>query len=47
MDKPIRWLLGARSKDGFWSQSDRPHPEKDLWITEVALSVLARYSRMY
>jgi len=47
MDKPIRWLMGARSNDGFWSQSDRPHPEKDLWITEVALSILARYSRMY
>jgi len=47
MDKPIRWLIEARSKDGFWSHSDRPHPEKDLWITEVALSILARYSRMY
>ncbi|MEW5747909.1 MAG: hypothetical protein AB1793_03845 [Candidatus Thermoplasmatota archaeon] len=47
MDRPIRWILGARSKDGFWMQSDRPHPEKDLWITEVALSILARYSRMY
>lgn len=47
MERPIKWLLGARSKEGLWSQSDRPHPEKDLWITEVALSVLARYSRMY
>ncbi|HIJ18000.1 MAG TPA: hypothetical protein HA364_09530 [Thermoplasmata archaeon] len=47
MDKPIRWLLGARSKDGFWSRSDRPHPETDMWITEVALSSLIRYSRMY
>jgi hypothetical protein len=47
MDKPIRWLLSKRSKDGFWSQSDRPHPLMDLWITEVALSILARYSRMY
>ena len=47
MDKPIRWRLGARSKDGFWRRSDRPHPEKDLWITEVALSIIARYSRMY
>ncbi len=47
MDRPVRWLLGARSKDGFWCQSDRPHPEKDLWITEVALSILARYSRLY
>lgn len=47
MEKPIRWILGARSKDGFWRRSDRPHPEKDLWITEIALSILARYSRMY
>jgi hypothetical protein len=47
MDKPIRWILGARSTDGVWRRSDRPHPEKDLWITEVALSILARYSRMY
>ena len=47
MDKPIRWLLGARSKDGFWSRSDRPHPGTDMWITEVALSSLIRYSRMY
>lgn len=47
MEKPIQWLMEARSNDGFWSQSDRPHREKDLWITEVALSVLARYSRMY
>jgi hypothetical protein len=46
MERPIRWLLDMRSKDGFWSQSDRPHPEKDMWITEVALSILARYSRM-
>lgn len=47
MERPIRWLLGMRKKDGFWSQSDRPHPGKDLWITEVALSILARYSRSY
>lgn len=47
MERPVRWLMGMRMKDGFWSQSDRPHPEKDLWITEVALSILARYSRSY
>jgi len=45
MEKPIRWLLDTRSSDGFWNQSDRPHPEKDQWITEVALSILSRYSQ--
>ncbi len=44
MERPIRWLLNARSPDGFWSQSDRPHPEKDQWITEIAVSVLSRYA---
>lgn len=45
MEKPIRWLLSARSSDGFWNQSDRPHPEKDQWITEIALSILSRYAQ--
>ncbi|HEX7393269.1 MAG TPA: hypothetical protein VF374_10040 [Thermoplasmata archaeon] len=45
MEKPIKWLLSARSSDGFWSQSDRPHPEKDQWITEIALSILNRYAQ--
>lgn len=45
MDKPIRWLLSARSSDGFWNQSDRPHPEKDQWITEISLSILSRYAQ--
>jgi len=44
MEKPIKWLLSARSNDGFWSQSDRPHPYKDQWITEISLSVLSRYA---
>ncbi len=43
LEKPIKWLLGARHSDGSWSQSDRPHPEKDQWITEIALSILNRY----
>ena len=46
MEKPIAWLVGARSPDGFWSQSMRPHPERDQWITLIALRTLARYSRM-
>jgi hypothetical protein len=45
MEKPIRWLLGARSADGLWAQSDRPNPEKDQWISETAISVLSRYAQ--
>ncbi len=44
MERPIRWLLSARSGDGLWHQSDRPHPEKDQWITQIALCVLDRYA---
>jgi hypothetical protein len=44
MERPINWLAGSRSADGFWNQSERPHPEKDQWITEIALSILNRYS---
>jgi hypothetical protein len=45
MEKPIRWLLDARHSDGFWWQSDRPHMQKDLWISELAIEVLHRYSK--
>jgi hypothetical protein len=45
MEKPIRWLLGMRSKDGFWHRSERPHPVTDQWITVIALSILDRYVR--
>ena len=44
MEKPIRWLLGARHGDGFWWQSDRPHAQKDQWITGFAVDVLNKYS---
>lgn len=47
MEKPIRWLLNMRSKDGLWHRTDRPNPEKDQWITEIAISILARYADMY
>ncbi len=47
MEEAVRWLLKARSKDGFWYRSDRPSPEKDQWITEIALSILVRYAGMY
>ena len=45
MDKPIRWLLGARHSDGFWWQSDRPHVQKDQWITGFAIDILNRYAK--
>jgi hypothetical protein len=45
MEKPIRWLMGMRDRDKMWSQSDRPHAEKDQWITAIALSILSRYAR--
>jgi len=45
MEKPISWLMSARSADGFWSQSMRPHPEKDQWISLMALRTLTRYAR--
>jgi len=44
LEKPIRWLIGMRHSDGTWSQSDRPHPEKDQWISEIAISILNRYA---
>jgi len=45
MERPIRWLLGQRHSDGFWWQSDRPHAQKDQWITGFALDILNRYAR--
>ena len=45
MDKPISWLANARSADGIWNQSMRPHPERNQWISLIALRTLARYAR--
>ena len=45
MEKPIRWLLGSRSADGLWAQSERPSPDRDQWISETAISVLNRYAQ--
>ncbi len=45
LERPIQWLLSMRHNDGSWSHSDRPHPEKDQWITEIALSILNRYAK--
>ncbi|MBE0517815.1 MAG: terpene cyclase/mutase family protein [Thermoplasmata archaeon] len=47
MEKPIRWLLGERRKDGFWYRSHRPHPIDDQWLTVSALLVLHLYSSKY
>jgi len=46
LDKPVRWLMSQRSKDGFWSQSARPDPYRDHWITAIALLVLSWYGSM-
>jgi hypothetical protein len=47
MEKPIDWLMRARSKDGFWYRSDRPHPDADLWITLTAVCILSRYAEVF
>jgi hypothetical protein len=44
MEKPIRWLLNARHSDGFWWQSEKPHAQKDQWITGFAVDVLNKYA---
>ncbi len=45
MEAPIKWLLSARKKDGFWYNADRPHELNDQWITVNALAVLAMYAK--
>jgi hypothetical protein len=44
MEKPIRWLMSARYRDGMWTDSDRPHSETGQWITLLALWVLSQYA---
>jgi hypothetical protein len=44
MHKPMRWLLEARSSDGFWHQTDRPDRRKAEWISEAALNTLKRWA---
>ena len=46
MEKPMSWLISARSADGLWNQSMRPHPESDQWISLIAIRTLARFARM-
>jgi len=43
MDRPIRWLLGLRSQDGFWTQTGRPSADTDQWLTLIAVATLNRY----
>lgn len=45
MEKPVSWLISSRSPDGLWSQSMRPHPESDQWISLTAIRTLARLAR--
>ncbi len=44
MEKPIRWLMSARYRDGLWTDSDRPHTETGQWITLLALWALSQYA---
>lgn len=44
MEKPIRWLLGARGADGLWAQTGRPNATSDQWISLLALRSLDRYA---
>ncbi|MGD9962682.1 MAG: hypothetical protein AB7S97_02110 [Thermoplasmata archaeon] len=47
MEKPIKWLLGARAKDGLWHRSERPHPLDDQWISLVSLEILGQFRDLY
>lgn len=47
LDKPIKWLLNARSKDGLWHRSERPHPLDDQWISLVSLEILGHFRDMF
>ncbi len=44
MDKPIKWLISQRYRDGLWTESNRPHMERDQWLTLGALETLNRYN---
>lgn len=47
MEKPIKWVLNSRSKDGLWHRSERPHPIDDQWISLVCLEILGHYRDLY
>ncbi len=40
MERAVRWLMGARSTDGYWYRSERPHPLDDQLVTVTALMIL-------
>jgi hypothetical protein len=44
MEKPIDWLISQRYRGGFWTESNRPHMERDQWLTLATLEILARYA---
>ena len=44
MDRPIKWLISQRYRDGLWTESNRPHMERDQWLTLGALECLNRYA---
>ncbi len=45
MEKPIRWLISKRYRDGLWVESNRPHSETEQWLTLEALEVLHKYAK--
>lgn len=45
MEKPIRWLISSRYRDGLWTESNRPHTETGQWITLIALWILTQYAK--
>lgn len=46
-EKPVRWLLQARAKDGFWYHKERPHRLQDQWLTVSILMILRKYSNLF
>lgn len=45
MEAPISWLVSARYRDGFWTESNRPHTEAGQWLTLMAVLTLDRYAK--
>ncbi|MBU1157936.1 MAG: hypothetical protein KKE24_01190 [Candidatus Thermoplasmatota archaeon] len=45
MEKPIRWLISKRYRDGLWIESNRPHSETEQWLTLEALEILHRHAK--
>ncbi len=42
--KLIELLADARGSDGLWGKKDRPHLEREQWISLTALTILNRYA---